>query len=317
MFKSTFLETYRAIFIIPWHELGLWFHDNEPFLKDRFQQYCLLMRVNRPIGTLLLLWPTLWALWIAAEGSPSLHLLFVFVMGVFLTRSAGCVVNDYADREYDPYVERTRERPLSTGKVNTKEAFILIAVLLAIAFLLVLTTNSLTILLAFCAIPIAGIYPLMKRYTYVPQFFIGLAFSWGIVMAFAATLHSIPKIAWLVFIANILWTMVYDTIYAMVDREYDLLLGVKSTAILFAENDRLFVGILQGMFFIVMILIARQTGLGTEFYIALLIAAAMAAYHQYLIKDRLPQQCFKAFLHNHWLGAVVFAGIVLHYASVN
>jgi 4-hydroxybenzoate polyprenyltransferase len=272
------------------------------------------MRLHHPIGTLLLLWPTLWALWIAADGFPSLHIFLVFVAGVFLTRSAGAVMNDYADRNFDRYVERTRERPLTTGAVKPNEAFLLMGGLLLIAFLLVLTTNRLTVLLSFCAIPIAGIYPFMKRYTYIPQLFIGLAFSWGIIMAFAATQATIPVIAWLLFIANILWAMAYDTIYAMVDREYDIQIGVKSMAILFDDADRGFIGVFQIMFFIVLIIIARQLDFGGYFYFSLVIAAGLAAYHQYLIRDRRPDLCFRAFLHNNWLGAVVFSGIVLHYS---
>ena len=294
-------------------ELRSWYTENEPFLKDRCQQYSVLMRLDKPIGTFLLLWPTLWALWIAAAGIPSLHLLFVFCAGVFLTRSAGCIMNDYADRNFDRYVERTRERPLTTGRVSAKEAFLLIASLLATAFLLVLTTNRLTVLLSIAAIPIAGIYPYMKRFTYVPQLFQGLSFSWGIIMAFTAVTGGVPKIAWLVFIANILWSMVYDTTYAMADREDDLKIGIKSTAILVGELDRLFIGMVQTLMFIVFLIIGRQLEFGVIYHLFLVLAAGLAVYHQYLIRDRRRDQCFKAFRHNNWLGAVVFTGIVLHY----
>ncbi len=294
-----------------------WLHENGPVIREKWQLYAQLMRMDKPIGTLLLLWPTLWGLWIAAEGLPSMHLLFVFIVGVFLTRSAGCVMNDYADRDFDRYVQRTRSRPLTTGKVNTQEAFYLIFGLLMTAFLLVLTTNRLTILLSFVAIPLAGIYPFMKRYTYVPQFFQGLAFSWGIPMAFAAATNTIPQIAWLLLVANILWGMIYDTIYAMVDREYDIKIGVKSTAILFDDNDRLFIGILQLMMLMVLILVGKQLILGWYFYSALLIVLGLMIYHQYLIKDRDQAQCFRAFLNNNWLGTVVFAGLVLHYLPKN
>ena len=295
-------------------EFESWYRDNEPFLKDRWQQYSLLMRLDKPIGTFLLLWPTLWALWIASGGIPTLHLLFVFCAGVFLTRSAGCIMNDYADRNFDRYVERTRERPLTTGKVNPKEAFLLLASLLAVAFLLVLTTNRLTILLAFAAIPIAGIYPYMKRYTYVPQLFQGLSFSWGIIMAFTAVSGGVPRIAWLVFIANILWSMIYDTTYAMADREDDLKIGIKSTAILVGELDRLFIGAVQTLMFIVFLIIGRQLEFGMVYYLSLMVAACLAVYHQFLIRDRRPDRCFRAFRHNNWLGAVVFIGIVLDYS---
>lgn len=294
-------------------DLEGWYRKHEPFLKDRWHQYVLLMRLDKPIGTFLLLWPTLWALWIAAGGTPSPHLLFVFCAGVFLTRSAGCIMNDYADRNFDRYVARTRERPLTTGKVSSKEAFILIVCLLAVAFLLVLTTNRLTVLLAIASIPIAAIYPYMKRYTYVPQLFQGLSFSWGIIMAFTAVTGGVPRIAWLVFIANILWSMTYDTTYAMADREDDLKIGVKSTAILVGELDRLFIGTVQTMMFIVFLIIGRQLEFGAYFHLCLAFAAGLAIYHQFLIRDRRPDQCFRAFRHNNWLGAVVFAGIVLHY----
>lgn len=296
-----------------WSKIRTYYRQHEPYLKDRLKQYALLIRIDHPIGTLLLLWPTLWALWIAEAGVPSFHLLLVFILGVFLTRSAGAVMNDYADRNYDRYVERTRERPLTTGSVSPREAFLLIGVLLLIAFLLVLTTNRLTILLSFCAIPLAGIYPFMKRYTYIPQLFIGLAYSWGIIMAFAAAQETVPVIAWLLFIANILWAMAYDTIYAMVDREYDIQIGVKSMAILFDELDTKFIGLLQAMFFVVLTIIGRQLEFGSYYYFSMVIAVGLAIYHQYLIKDRLPTLCFRAFLNNNWLGAVVFAGIVLHY----
>lgn len=290
-----------------------WLHDNQLFIKHKLQQYALLMRLDRPIGSFLLLWPTLWALWIATEGLPSAHLLSVFITGVFLTRSAGVVMNDYADRDFDAHVERTKMRPLATGKVSAREALAVAVVLTACAFLLVLTTNRLTVLLSFVAIPLAVIYPYMKRHTYVPQFFMGLAFSWGVPMAFAAQTNAVPRIAWLLFIANILWAMVYDTIYAMVDREDDIKIGVKSTAILFDDADRVFIGIFQAMLIAVFIIIGKQLQLGTFYFSALLAAAGLCIYHQYLIKDRLPAQCFKAFLNNNWLGAIVFAGIVLHY----
>ena len=260
-----------------------------------------------------MLWPALWALWIAAEGTPSLHLFLVFTLGVFLTRSAGVIFNDFADKKFDPHVERTRERPLATGKVSSREAFLVAGLLLLVAFLLVLTTNTFTVYLSFCAIPLILIYPYMKRHTYIPQFFLGIAFSWSIPMVFAAQSNSLPRIAWLLFIANTLWVVIFDTIYAMVDREDDLKIGIKSTAILFAESDRFMIGILQGMLLTVFVIIGIQLKLGFIYYGALGVVTAIMIYHQILIKDRLPKQCFRAFLNNHWLGAAVFAGICLDY----
>jgi 4-hydroxybenzoate polyprenyltransferase len=291
-----------------------WLIANGPGIRDRLQQYILLTRLNRPIGSFLLLWPTLWALWIAAEGLPSLHLFVVFVLGTFLTRSAGCVMNDYADRDFDAHVERTKGRPLATGKVEPKEALIVALSLVAAAFLLVLTTNRLTILLSFAAVPLAIIYPYMKRHTYLPQFFLGLAFSWGIPMAFAAQTGSVSRVAWLIFIANLLWTVVFDTIYAMVDREYDLQIGVKSTAILFDDADRMIIGIIQGMVIIVLLVIGNQLELDWLYYASLVAAAGFFVYQQYLIKDRKPDKCFQAFLNNNWFGATVFIGIALSYS---
>ena len=290
-----------------------WLVENYPDLRAKAMVYARLMRMDRPIGTLLLLWPTLWALWIASAGMPTLHMLFVFVTGVFLTRSAGCVMNDYADRNLDLHVERTRNRPLTTGEVSGREAFYLILGLLGAAFLLVLTTNRLTVLLSFLALPLGGIYPFMKRYTYVPQFFMGMAFSWGIPMAFAATQYSIPPVAWLLFTANVIWSMTYDTIYAIVDREDDKKIGIKSTAILFEGSDHEFIGIFQLLMLFTLVLTGNQLQMGTSYYLALLVTTLLFAYHQYLIKGAEPARCFRAFLNNNWVGAVVFAGIVLNY----
>jgi len=294
-----------------------WYVANKHFIKDRMAQYAILMRLDKPIGSFLLLWPTLWALWIAGEGSPSSHLIVVFVLGVFITRSAGCVMNDFADRYFDHHVQRTQSRPMTTGKVKISEAFYLIGFLLVIALLLVLTTNRLTVLLSLVAIPLAGIYPFMKRYTYIPQFFQGLAFSWGIPMAFAAQTNAVPIITWLLLIANILWAMSYDTIYAMVDREYDLKIGIKSTAILFDEADRFFVGLIQSMMLVVFIIIGIQLGLGWYYYSSVLLAIGLVVYYHYLIRERIPELCFKAFLNNNWLGVTIFSGIVLHYFNNN
>ncbi len=285
------------------------------FLKERVRQYGLLMRVDRPIGTLLLLWPTLWALWIAGEGRPDSFVTLVFVLGVFVMRSAGCVINDYADRELDPHVARTRTRPIAAGHVSPREALLLFAVLLLVALALVLTLNRLTLLLSLAAVPLAATYPFMKRFTYLPQVHLGVAFGWAVPMAFAAETNSIPPVAWLILIGVVLWAVAYDTMYAMVDREDDIYVGVKSTAILFGELDRLMIGIMQLCFFVVMLLLGHQLELGRYYYLSLAIAAGLALYQQYLIRGREPDGCFKAFLNNNWLGAVIFVGLIMHYAS--
>ena len=282
-----------------------------PTIRTKYVLYAQLIRLDKPIGWLLLLWPTLWALWLANEGIPSLHLLVVFIAGVFLTRSAGAVVNDLADRDFDAFVERTKERPLATGKVSVKEARAVIAVLTLCAFLLVLTTNLLTVLLSVFAVCITLLYPFMKRYTYLPQVFLGFAFSWGIPMAYAASTNTVPAMAWLIFAANMLWVLIFDTIYAMVDREDDLRVGLKSTAILLDDADRLIIGIIQVMFIAALYSIGHQSGLGTAYHVALLLAAALLAYQQYLIYDRTPGKCFKAFLNNNWVGLIIFSGIAL------
>ena len=286
---------------------------NWPYLRDRAQQYYLLTRMDRPIGVFLLLWPTLWALWVAAEGLPNWHVLLVFVSGVFLMRSAGCVVNDYADREIDPLVSRTRERPIAAGRVKPNEALLLFAVLCLLAFALVLTMNSLTIKLSFVGVALAAIYPFMKRYTHLPQVVLGMAFGWAIPMAFAAQTGSVPKVAWLMYVINVVWSVVYDTMYAMADREDDIKAGVKSTAILFGDADRVIIGILQGTVLLGLFLLGQQLGLGVAYYFCLAVVAALGVYQQYLIRQRQPAQCFKAFLNNNWLGAAVFAGLVISY----
>ena len=283
------------------------------YLRDRAQQYYLLTRMDRPIGIFLLLWPTLWALWAAAEGLPNWHVLLVFVSGVFLMRSAGCVINDYADRDIDPLVSRTRERPIAAGRVKPNEALLLFAVLCLLAFALVLTMNSLTIKLSFVGVALAAIYPFMKRYTHLPQVVLGMAFGWAIPMAFAAQTGSVPKVAWLMYVINVVWSVVYDTMYAMADREDDIKAGVKSTAILFGDADRVIIGILQGMVLLGLFLLGQQLGLGAAYYFGLTVAAALGIYQQYLIRQRQPALCFKAFLNNNWLGAAVFAGLVISY----
>ena len=282
-----------------------------PSVRTKCVLYAQLIRLDKPIGWLLLLWPTLWALWLANEGIPSLHLLAVFVMGVFLTRSAGAAVNDLVDRDFDAFVERTKNRPIATGRVSVKEARAVIAVLTLCAFLLVLTTNRLTVQLSIFAVCITLLYPFMKRYTYLPQVFLGFAFSWGIPMAYAASTNTVPAMAWLIFAANMLWVLIYDTIYAMVDREDDLRIGLKSTAILLDDADRLIIGIIQVMFIAALYSVGHQSGLGTAYHVALLLAAALLTYQQYLIYDRTPGKCFKAFLNNNWVGLIIFSGIAL------
>jgi len=284
-------------------------------LRERLHQYYLLTRLHKPIGILLLLWPTLWALWVAAAGMPDLSILLVFLLGVVLMRSAGCVINDYADRHFDPHVARTRERPIAAGRVGPREALILFAVLCLLAFALVLTLNRQTIYLSFGALLLAAVYPFSKRYTQLPQVVLGAAFGWAIPMAFAAVQGEVPRIAWLLFTVNVLWSTVYDTFYAMVDREDDVKIGVKSTAILFGESDLLIVGVLQILMLAGLILVGQLAYLGRYFYLGLLVAAGLSLYQQYLARRRDRDGCFQAFLNNNALGASVFLGIFLHYLA--
>ncbi len=288
-----------------------------PSIRERLEQYFLLIRLDKPVGIFLLLWPTLWGLWFAAKGVPDTNVLIVFVFGVILMRSAGCVLNDIADRRYDPYVSRTKTRPLASGKVSSAEALIVAISLILIAFLLVLTMNWLTVQLAFVAVILAGIYPLMKRYTYLPQFFLGLAFGWAIPMAFAAQTGAVPQIAWLLLIANVLWSVVYDTMYAMVDKEDDLRIGVKSTAILFDDADRVIIGIIQALVLLTLIMAGKQAQLGTYYFIGIAIASCFFIYQLRLIWGREPKQCMKAFLNNNWFGLTVFIGLFLDFIINN
>ncbi len=280
---------------------------------ERLRAYALLMRVHRPIGTLLLLWPALWALWIAAGGWPDPFVLAVFLLGTFLMRSAGCVINDYADRAFDGSVTRTRERPLATGLVTPREALRLFAALVLLAGLLVLTMNRLTVLLACAAVLLAAVYPFMKRYTYLPQAFLGAAFAWAVPMAFAAQSGELPPLAWLMLTAVVLWVLVYDTEYAMVDREDDLKLGIKSTAILFDDADRAIIGLLQALLLVNLWLVGSRAKLGWPYAVALAVAAGLCVYQQYLIQDRAPARCFAAFMNNNWLGCAIFLGIAASY----
>ncbi len=280
---------------------------------SHLRDYISLVRLDKPVGIFLLLWPVLWALMIAGEGQPDAKVLLVFILGVILMRSAGCVINDYADRDIDLHVSRTQNRPLATGRVTTVEALVIFTILCAVAFVLVLQLNRLTILLSLGGLLLAGTYPFMKRVTHLPQVFLGAAFGWSVPMAFAAQTDTVPPVAWLMFTATVLWTTAYDTMYAMVDREDDIVLGVKSTAILFGDSDRQIIGVIQLMFLTCLLMIGHQAELGLIYYCGVLIAAGLAVYQQYLIRFREREGCFKAFLNNNWLGAVVFLGLLLDY----
>jgi len=281
---------------------------------SKLQLYIQLTRLNKPIGILLLLWPTLWSLWLASSGKPDLLILIVFIMGVILMRSAGCIINDYADRDFDRHVKRTQDRPLTSGQLSSREALYLFAILTLIAFALVLLLNNLTIMLSVGGIFLAASYPFMKRYTHLPQAYLGIAFGWAAPMAFAAINAELDPRLWLIFLATVIWAISYDTMYAMVDRDDDIKIGIKSTAILFGQKDRLIVGLLQITLILTLYLIGRAFELGALYNLSLLAAGILSVYHQWLIKDRERQRCLKAFLHNNWLGAVVFAGIVADYA---
>lgn len=280
---------------------------------EKKDAYLRLMRADKPIGTLLLLWPTLMALWIANEGSPSLKLLLIFCLGTFLTRSAGCVINDYFDRHVDGRVERTKDRPLANGSATPREALLLCATLFLLAFLLVLQTNLLTIQLSFAALAVATIYPLMKRVTQLPQLVLGIAFSFGIPMAFSATSNNIPNIAWLLLLCNVCWTVMYDTFYAMVDRDDDLKIGIKSTAILFGRFDKAICALLQTTCLALLVYAGLQLQLTWPYYIGLILSALLFCYQQFLAKDRQRQNCFKAFLNNNYVGLLWFSGTAISY----
>lgn len=280
----------------------------------RLKDYALLMRLHKPIGALLLLWPTLWALWLAGAGAPSPWIVCVFVVGVWIMRAAGCVINDFADRRLDPKVKRTRERPLAAGRVSPGEALALFVILCLCAFALVLTMNRLTVLLSIPGAALAAIYPFSKRYTHLPQVVLGAAFGWSIPMAFAAQTGHVPPLAWGLFAVNIVWSTAYDTFYAMVDRDDDLVAGAKSSAILFGRYDRLITGLLQAAVLLGLWLLGRDAGLGAVYDAGLVVAAGFAVYQQYLIRNRERAPCFRAFLNNNWFGAAVFAGMVLGYA---
>jgi len=281
--------------------------------SERLTLYEKLMRLDKPIGILLLLWPTLWGVWIAAAGHPNWVILWIFVLGTALMRSAGCAINDYADRDFDAHVERTRNRPMAAGLVGKKEALLLAATLSLLAFLLVLRLNKLTIMLSFGALFLAASYPFTKRFFAIPQAYLGIAFGFGIPMAFAAHMGTVPPFAWAMLAANVFWAIAYDTEYAMVDREDDLKIGIKTSAITFGRFD------VVAVMLCYLLMLAALTGvglwlrMGAFYYGGLVAAAGIAAYHYTLIKNRERDRCFKAFLHNNWLGAAVFAGIALDY----
>ncbi|MFA1260415.1 4-hydroxybenzoate octaprenyltransferase [Xanthomonas campestris pv. olitorii] len=282
---------------------------------QRLGQYWKLVRGDRPIGSLLLLWPTWWALWLAADGLPPLWTLLVFTAGVWLTRSAGCVINDYADRWLDPHVERTKSRPLATGAVSGREALWVFVVLMLVAFALVLTLNWLTVALSVPGVFLAASYPYLKRHTHLPQVYLGMAFGWGIPMAFAAVQGSVPLLGWLLYAANILWATAYDTWYAMVDRDDDIRMGSKSTAILFGRFDLIAQGILYALMAATLVLVGLRADLGVAYWAGLAVAALLVAYEFRIARHRERGPCFRAFLHNNWVGLAIFVGIAVAVAG--
>ncbi len=283
-------------------------------LKKQFPHYLKLIRFHGPIGTFLLLWPTLWALWIAADGIPDIKILVIFILGVFLMRSAGCAINDYADRDIDAGVSRTEQRPLATGAITAKEAIGVFVVLAIIAFLLALQLNGLTIAMSFVALALAASYPFMKRVHMLPQVHLGVTFGWAIPMAYTAIHNQLPDLSnWLIFLTAVIWTTAYDTMYGMADREDDLKLGLKSTAILFADNDKIIVGAMQFVVLLMLTGIGLLESLGGFYYLGLALASSFFVYQQYLIRDRESLPCFNAFLNNNWFGLVVFVGLMIDY----
>jgi 4-hydroxybenzoate polyprenyltransferase len=282
-------------------------------IKQRLGEYIKLTRLDRPIGIYLVLWPALWGLWVAAGGVPQPLVLLVFLAGVVLMRSAGCAINDFADRHIDGHVARTMQRPLARGAISSREAVGVFLVLSLIAFALVLQLNRLTILLSIPAVFLAGSYPFMKRFTHLPQAYLGVAFGWAVPMAFAAQTGEVPQASWLLFFATVLWALAYDTMYAITDREDDLKIGVKSSAILFGRFDRLAIGVMQLLVLGVLLLAGLSFDLHWPYYLGLLLAGGFSLYQQYLIRGRDPQLSFRAFLNNHYFGMVVFAGIVINY----
>jgi 4-hydroxybenzoate polyprenyltransferase len=278
---------------------------------DRFTLYLQLTRLNRPIGILLLLWPTLWGIWIAGGGHPAWHIVLIFVLGTVLMRSAGCAINDYADRDFDRHVKRTRERPVTSGLITPRDALWVAVCLSSVAFVLILPLNKLTLLLSFPALFLAASYPFTKRFLAIPQAYLGIAFGFGIPMAFAAQQDGVPPVAWLLLLANVFWAIAYDTEYAMVDRDDDIHLGIHSAALLFGKYDVLAVMTSYTITVMLLVMSGLMIGAGAMYFIGLIFAEGIALYHFRLIRYRQRDECFKAFLHNNWFGAVVFAGIVL------
>jgi len=287
---------------------------NKAVILDRMQQYWLLARFDKPIGILILLWPALWALWLASDGQPDLLVLTVISLGVVLMRAAGCVINDYADRELDPHVERTKLRPMAAGKVSPKEALIVFAVLTLSSFALVLLLNIYTIMLSFVGAFLAASYPFMKRYTQLPQAYLGIAFGWAVPMSFAAQSNEIPTVAWVLYLAVVLWALVYDTMYAMVDKEDDLKIGIKSTAILFGEYDRHIMAVLQLIIIGLLYWVGRLQDVSWIYFTALALSSLFFVYQQKLIFHREKADCFTAFLNSHWFGLTLFIGLVLEFS---
>lgn len=284
---------------------------------DRLLAFIQLTRLDKPVGALLLLWPTLAALWIAADGNPPLRITSAFVFGTFVMRAAGCVINDIADRDYDHHVKRTENRPLAQGRVSLPEAYALFAILALIGLAIVMTLNRMTQIMAILGVAITVAYPYLKRWTHLPQIALGIAFSWGIPMAFTAVGQSLPGIAWLMFAASMLWIVAYDTEYAMVDRRDDLRIGIKSTAILFGRIDRLMIGILQIFTLILFFLVGLNSGFRHIYFIAIVIIAVLFAWQQYLIRTREEEACFTAFRNNTWVGLTLFLGTVAEYAAID
>ncbi len=286
---------------------------NNEMISDRLKQYWLLARFDKPIGILILLWPALWALWVASNGKPDLWVLFIICSGVILMRAAGCVINDYADRDFDPHVKRTQQRPIAAGKVSPKEALILFVILCLCAFVLVLQLNLMTIMLSFVAAFLAASYPFMKRFTQLPQAYLGIAFGFAVPMSFSAQINEIPLVAWVMYLAVMIWALVYDTMYAMVDKEDDLKIGVKSTAILFGDKEREIMAGLQLVIIILLIYIGQMQQLGWLYYSGVSVAFGLSLYQQKLIFNREKALCFKAFLNSNYFGMAVFAGLVMDY----
>ncbi len=286
---------------------------NNEMISDRLKQYWLLARFDKPIGILILLWPALWALWVASNGKPDLWVLFIICSGVVLMRAAGCVINDYADRDFDPHVKRTQQRPIAAGRVSPKEALILFVVLCLCAFVLVLQLNLMTIMLSFVAAFLAASYPFMKRYTQLPQAYLGIAFGFAVPMSFSAQINEIPLVAWVMYLAVMIWALVYDTMYAMVDKEDDLKIGVKSTAILFGDKEREIMAGLQLVIIILLIYIGQMQQLGWFYYSGVAVAFGLSLYQQKLIFNREKALCFKAFLNSNYFGMAVFLGLVMDY----